>query len=226
MSGDPKQPKVSESPLPQQEGPREDRSNTSYSNSSAYVPTLGIGAVCLFISLIALVVFNQSAPTKSAQPTIEALQKEIDAYEPPNSWRYRRQADKLRGGFTDLACKRSEQKVILEPPYEPIYAEICLRINPDKTKDIYVNLLGDGQIVCYGLDGCKVPVKIGSSAAPKVYLGLEPSDGSTGILFVTPSSKLFDALKRGTISVFEIEFYQAGLQQLEFNTASIEPGRL
>ncbi len=217
--------------------PPEDRqasspSDSSQSHSDFKALTVAI-AVSAFISFMFFVsYFVQGGGAENASkgeakaPTLEELQKQIENYEPVNEWSYSRYPDKVRGGFTDKACKRSKEKVYLEWPYEPVYALICLRVNPNKSKDVYVELIGDGQILCNSYDGCRLPVRLGDLGKPKFYSGVGPSDGSSNIVFLTPSGKLFETLQNGTKAIVEIEFYQAGRQQIEFDTTGLESGRL
>lgn len=205
----------------------EDRNDPpkNLSTGNALLAALAIGTLVTWVYVIGTVIFKSPADLQVKTSPSASSQSGIGD-EPISAWSYSRYPDKVRGGFTDKACKRSKEKVYLEWPYEPVYAVICLRVNSNKSKDVYVELMGNGQIMCNSYDGCRLPVRLGDLGKPKFYSGVGPSDGSSNIVFLTPSGKLFDNLKNGTKAIVEIEFYQAGRQQIEFDTTGLESGRL
>ena len=80
-------------------------------------------------------------------------------------WSYSEEADALHDVKTKFACTTSTNEVQLSFPYHNVTANLSIRKGPRHGLDAYVQLNGDGQILC-DIDSCTVHVRIEGSDSP------------------------------------------------------------
>lgn len=194
------------------------------------------GAAALVVILLGTMAYcsSQSAPEPGpdADPGPTAIQQEIAAsvaatpmkpVEPANltQWSYRDSVDPMSDRMTRFACVTSQNEVRLYPPYSDVKAELCIRQSPRYGLDAYVQLLGDGQIICRSYDSCTVKVRFGEGAQQS-FSATDAADGSSDIIFITNASRFVTGAKAADVTRVQMTLYQAGDQVVEFNTKGLE----
>ena len=119
-----------------------------------------------------------------------------------------------------IACTTSTDTVRLGWPYGSQTANLCIRKGPKFGLDAYVALSGDGQIMC-SLWNCTVHVRFDKRPA-QGFPATRASDGSSNIIFLNRTQRLIDELKKSSVTHVELEFFQAGVQVLTFDTAQLQ----
>lgn len=158
-----------------------------------------------------------------ADPEWEAT-KNLGAAEPvaaPSPWSYEEQASAMDNAKTKIACTSSTNQVSLDFPYKNTGASLCIRKSPKSGLDAFVALDGEGQILCRTYEGCSVRVRFDTRPA-RAFPAVDAADHSTNIVFIKSVPKLITELKKSSKAVVELEFYQNGVQSLEFNTEQFE----
>lgn len=194
------------------------------------------GVAALVVILLGTMAYcsSQSAPEPApdARPGPTAIQQEIAAsvattpmksLEPANltQWSYRDSLDPMTDRMTRFACVTSQNEVRLYPPYGDVKAELCIRQSPRYGLDAYVQLLGDGQIICRSYDSCTVKVRFGEGAQQS-FSATDAADGSSNITFITNASRFVAGAKTADVTRVQMTFYEAGDQVVEFNTKGLE----
>ncbi len=80
--------------------------------------------------------------------------------------------------------------------------------------------ISKGQFNC-GSDDCVVHIKFDDGKI-QVFSASEPSDGSTGVLFIQPYGRFLNALKRSKHVKIEAEYFKEGLQTLFFDIPTLD----
>ena len=84
-----------------------------------------------------------------------------------------------------------------------------------------VRLENEGQFLCYSFDACTVRVRFDDGDVSG-FSAVGPSDNSTNSIFMQNDERFLHGLKASSRVIVEAEFYQAGNQQMTFNTAGLE----
>ena len=196
--------------------------------NNAIVFILVISAVVVFVALIPALFSKSSTKTNQPTPPENALVADAEATaaapEPPapvTAWRYSASTDPMTDKTTYSACVESSDNVQLGWPYGPVSAELCLRNSPRFGKDVYVHLLGDGQMLCRSYEECTVRIRF-DKASPQSFSALGPSDGSTNMVFLQNISRAVEGLKNASRTIVQAEFYQAGVQEMTFDTSGLD----
>lgn len=195
-----------------------------------FMGCLGVGAAILVV--VAILAAIGSASNKSAVDANTDVgtivpapsDRTADVSEVVSSsgpWRYSSEIDPLTDGATRLACVTSRNTVSLDFPYGNRSVELCLRDSPQFGRDAFIRLQGSGQFLCDLFDGCTLQVRFDEAPASG-FTAVEPSDSSTNILFIQNRSRLENGLKGATRTIIQAEFYQAGVQPIEFPTEGFE----
>lgn len=156
----------------------------------------------------------------SAPTTLDAPAAPETPSEPSSPWAYSNLADAMHEQKTKTGCTTSTNKVDLDWPYSDVTADLCIRKGPRFGLDAYVQLNGDGQILCK-IWTCTVRIRFDKGAA-RAFTAVGAADHSSNIIFIKGVPKLVQALKKSEKTVIEIELYQAGVQALEFPTRQFE----
>ncbi len=137
------------------------------------------------------------------------------------SWRYNETPDPMYNDKIVLACVRSTDDVQLTFPNHSVPAELCLRKTLRFGLDAYVQLQGEGQILC-DIEGCSVRAKFDEGRI-RSFPASGAADHSTNIIFInrTHAQSFLSALKKSSFAIVEISLYKNGAQELTFNTANL-----
>lgn len=137
------------------------------------------------------------------------------------AWDYHSQADPMSDRRTEFACVRSTNQVRLGFPYGSPHGRLCLRNSPQHGRDAYVELEGNGQILCYSYRNCSIQVRFDDEQA-RNFTAIGASDNSTNIVFIRGRDRLERALRTADRTAIQLEFYQAGNQAFIFPTAGFD----
>lgn len=138
-----------------------------------------------------------------------------------SSWRYNEIPDPLYSAKIAIACVRSTNDVQLTFANHTVPAELCLRRARQFGLDAYVQLQGNGDILC-GIEGCSVHARFDKGRI-RSFPASGAADHSTNIVFInrTHAKSFLAALKKSSFTIVEISLYKNGEQELAFNTANL-----
>ncbi|HEY3778616.1 MAG TPA: hypothetical protein VGL35_11220 [Rhizomicrobium sp.] len=138
---------------------------------------------------------------------------------PVRKWTYRDQSDELRGITWHFATLESDNTLNFSFPYGESTGSIVLRRH-GKSVDVMLQMTG-GQFVCNSFNDDTVTVKFDNG--PIRHFGCaESADGDTKTIFLMRTSRFIKGLKGSSRVRIEVDFFQAGLQQLTFNTTGLK----
>ncbi|PZT99865.1 MAG: hypothetical protein DI624_04115 [Brevundimonas sp.] len=188
------------------------------------------GVFAMIVLLFGLVAYCNSLSHESAAPAtsgytpaetayMEKRVAEISASGP--AWSYRDDTDPMTDRKTRFACVTSTNEVRLNRPYDDVKAELCIRQSPRYGLDAYVQLLGEGQIICRSYDNCTVKVRFGDGAQQS-FSAADAADGSSNVTFISNASRFVTGVKTADVTRIQMTFYEAGDQVIEFNTKGLE----
>ncbi|TWP30528.1 hypothetical protein ETU08_01850 [Apibacter muscae] len=144
----------------------------------------------------------------------EEAKKQIDSL---NSWLYEDEVDKM-GDSIYYAQLKSAENLNLDFPYENSYASLNIRNKQGKNDVIFS--VTEGQIKGYVYDGGTARIRFDNEKPFNIgYVG--SSDGSSEVIFLQTPNKIIDKLKKSKRMVIEVEFYNNGNKQIEFNTEGL-----
>ena len=160
-----------------------------------------------------------------AENAMDAVAAEIDArygHQPPGSpWTYRSTEDKVRGGTSYFAETSSTNSVNLDFPYGGgSTVDMTVRKTPAWGLDVYFTL-SSGQLICNSYRDCHATVRFDQGPAQRFNLN-EPSDHSNNVVFVSADHSFLAKLKKAKKLVVELEIYEGGRPQFEFNVAGLQ----
>jgi hypothetical protein len=135
------------------------------------------------------------------------------------SWQYQEVFDKMRRQTTYMASIDSLNKLNRRFPYNGgVTGTLILRESPKFGYDILLSV-AKGQFRC-SFGGCTVSMKFDEGKV-KQFSAVGPSDGSANLLFLRPYGRLHERLRKAK-RVIEAEFFQEGLQQLDFDVSGLQ----
>lgn len=159
-----------------------------------------------------------AAPVPTAEELAEAA-RQAEALRTP--WRYVDDRDPMTDRLTRSACTTSSNRAMLDSPYRPVTARLCLRQSPQYGLDAYIALDGDGQILCRSYDGCTLKVRF-DDGVQQSFSGASSADGSSNVVFVSNAQRFVNAVKSAETTRVVLTFYRAGDQVMEFRTEKLE----
>lgn len=136
-------------------------------------------------------------------------------------WIYTDDKDPMTDRMTRIACVTSTNLVQLSSPYDPVPARMCVRSSPRHGLDVYVALMGDGQIICRTYSGCTTKVRFGEQPV-QTFSATDAADGSSNIMFIVNAARMVEGLKGADVTRVELTLYQDGVQPIEFPTKGLE----
>lgn len=188
---------------------------------------VALGVLVLLFVIGSLTSHNTTAPVTSTTTSIATSTETAQSDQvvtPPNApqtpWVYDDSTDEMRGTPIHIACTATTNEVSLDFPYGNQHAYLCVRQHPRFGEDVYVRLENEGQFLCNSYSGCNVRVRFDDGAV-STFSANEASDNSTNVIFITGHSRFIQSLKRSSRVFVEAEFYQAGVQQMSFETSGL-----
>lgn len=166
---------------------------------------------------------QESSNPNGATPYTEAEKAEIatKAEALKTGWAYREDKDPMTDGMTHSACVTSRDRVGLQPPYDPVTADLCIRQSPQHGLDVMVGLNGDGQMLCQSYRSCSVKVRFGDGQQ-QTFSAIGAADNSSNMVFIENARRFVEAVKSAPVTRIQATFYEAGDQVMEFKTADLE----
>jgi hypothetical protein len=135
------------------------------------------------------------------------------------NWQYSEEEDKMTSKKTFFANILSPTKLNFDFPYEGSSASIILR---KKRGELNVILqVSKGQFKGYVNDGQTIKARFDKGVVQS-YSCSEASDNSSNVLFINSANKFLKNLKNYHKLVIEAEFYQEGVQQIEFDISNLK----
>lgn len=133
-----------------------------------------------------------------------------------NTWVYNSTVDKMTSETSYLTYITANDKLHFDFPYNGGSTAIFSIFN--YKKGILAGLRIDkGQFVC---NDCTITVRFDSN--PSIEVKANPTgDGSTTLLALSPDKKFLGQLKKAKKMLIQAEFYQSGVQVMEFNVAGL-----
>lgn len=128
-------------------------------------------------------------------------------------WIYEEREDKMTSKMMYQATLEASHPLELKFPYEGSVAAIGLLYKNNKNAVILA--VSKGQFMA-GADDQSIKVRF-DTAKVETYLCSASSDGNSERLFINSSTKFLNKLKSSSKVVIEVEMYQNGLKQMEFN---------
>jgi hypothetical protein len=229
---------------PAEEAPPQEQSEATPTASSV---ALWIMGAVLVIGLLALLLSSQphgSSPDSTGATVANAAADDtlmgndvtsVDASAPPvpeansmaepaapaDPWSYHSSEDKVRGGQSYFASATSTNSVHLDFPYEGgSTLTMTVRHSPASDADVLL-ILSSGQLLCHSYDGCYATVRFDDKPAERVELS-ESADNSSDTVFVSDAASFIEKLKKAKKAIVELEIYQAGRPQFEFDVHGLK----
>lgn len=137
--------------------------------------------------------------------------------EPTSKWVYSDDTDAMRGTKTFYATRLSDDEQKFDFPYKGGKAQLMLRRRPSDGLNVLVTI--EGQFICHSDD--TVAVKFDSQPIQR-YPCSEPSDGSTGVMFINNTKRFVTNLKTAKTVIIEAPFYQEGRRQMTFDVQGLQ----
>lgn len=199
------------------------------------------GAAIAFIFIIALIAIVGSTSPSTSPPAENAVATALDsagenledmaenalAGSPvtpkpsEGSWSYTESEDKVRGGKSYFASTTSTNEVHLDFPYEGgSTLRMTVRKSPAYGADVLL-ILSSGQLICPSYEGCHGTVRFDTGPAQYVSFSAA-ADNSSDTIFVNGARNFIAKLKRAKRVVIEVEIYQAGRPQFEFDVRGLQ----
>uniref|UniRef100_UPI003F4999A8 hypothetical protein n=1 Tax=Cupriavidus yeoncheonensis TaxID=1462994 RepID=UPI003F4999A8 len=135
-------------------------------------------------------------------------------------WQYDTTQDKMRGITSKFASLESNNLVPLDFPYQPGTKMTILLRRKGNAKEEVILRVDKGQVPCH-FDGCNVSVKFGDGKV-QTFRGDGPESHSSDMIFLSSSSSFIKSLRTGKPLIVEVQFYQSGRKQFEFDTAGLK----
>jgi hypothetical protein len=156
---------------------------------------------------------------EAAEDTPPASAKPAEPPKPTN-WTYSEEVDPMTDKKTEFACTTSINEVTQNFPYHETYAQLCIRSAPRSGLNAYFQLNENGQLLC-DLEGCSLPIRFDGEKARR-FPAVGPSDHSTTTLFINATSSLVAKLKKAKTTIVEIQLFENGTQDIQFDTSGLE----
>lgn len=137
----------------------------------------------------------------------------------PENWQYTTERDEMRGADERIASVRSTNSLHFDFPYGESHGRVSIRQSPRFGFDVFLTI-DNGQFVCHSFTGGRIAAKFDDEPI-RNYACNNAADGSPTILFIGNPRDFLSRLRRARRLVIEVDFYQAGRQQLRFDVAGL-----
>jgi hypothetical protein len=172
------------------------------------------------LALLALGQCGKSSPPVTPSETAKVGATPSTPATPVSPWTYHREVDPLNDRVTSMACVTSKNLVVLQPPYRPVYVDLCIRNRASDGLNAFVQLQGDGQFMCRSYESCTVKIRFDKQPAAN-FSAIGPADNSSNAVFINNASRLLSGVKTAETTLVSATFYQAGTQTIEFPTKGL-----
>jgi hypothetical protein len=137
-----------------------------------------------------------------------------------SGWIYEEKPDKMTSGTSYYAAVRANTLLFFKSPYDGgSIATLVLR-NKSGITNAYVTV-DKGQMLTRSYESSSHRVRFDDRPA-EWYRFSAPSSGSTTLAFIGTSYDFIEKAKKSKKVLIELEFYQEGLMQMEFNISNLK----
>lgn len=187
-----------------------------------------ISLVCFFFyqkSKVAAEKFENSISVSSLDTSLvdsSLIVTEVDTtpVEITGSWIYEEKPDAMTSGTSYYAAVRANELLIFKPPYDGgSLATLVLR-NKSGITNAYLTV-DKGQMLIRSYESSSHRVRFDNHPA-EWYRFSAPSSGSTTLAFIGNSYDFIEKAKKSKKVLIELEFYQDGLREMEFNISDLK----
>jgi len=155
-----------------------------------------------------------SAPPPAASDTPPAAEAA------PANWSYDETFDAMRNKSTYFACVKSDNELEFRFPYDGgVHGTLCFRNSSQFGTDVYLTM-EKGQFTC-SFEGCAVHLKFDGGRILS-FGASEATGGNANVLFIHGYSKLKQLMRNGKHLILEAEFYEDGMEQLQFTISGFD----
>jgi hypothetical protein len=145
---------------------------------------------------------------------IGGLAKKSTPYEPPSSWTFSEDEDKMTSKKIYYAIVDANEQLDLKFPYNGgVTASIMIRRKNGENNAILQ--LSKGQFMT-GVDGEVIEVRFDDGKVER-YDCAGSNDDDSRILFIQSASRFINKLKKAKRTIIQAVLYDNGSQQMEFN---------
>jgi hypothetical protein len=162
---------------------------------------------------------TKSDTTKSTTVTTTTT-KSTTAVDSSKIWTYLADTDKMTSKLTYQASVNSLNKINFDAPYDGGSTASVIIRNKAGKNEVMLSI-DKGQFICDVSDGCAINIRFDNDPAIK-FVGSEPSDGSSTLLFIEAPKKFIADVKKAKKMIVQAEFYQSGLKDMEFNVDGLK----
>ena len=180
-------------------------------NSTKHVISVLTVALFIFLALAS----GDDKKDKSGSSASTAT----DAPKAPDNWTYSSDTDKMTSKVVYYAETPAKDGLKLKFPYEGSTGYLSL-VNRSGKPNVVIGVSKGQILAANAIDGGHILVRFDEDPAEK-YSVVGASDGSTETVFINNEDKFLKRLKTSKKLLVEIEFYDNGSQQMEFNTSNL-----
>ncbi len=138
---------------------------------------------------------------------------------PETAWTYSESKDEMRGSTSKAANLSSTNTLQLSAPYGATNPVLTVRKDPKFGFNIFIS--SDGQPLCRSYNDDTLSVKFDNGPI-REWSCSEAADGSPGIVFFDREQSFLAAIKKAKKMVVEVNYYDAGRQQITFPVAGLK----
>lgn len=140
--------------------------------------------------------------------------------ETPNNWIYEQKLDKMTSDTTYYAEVMAKELLNFKSPYDGGSVATLVLRNRSGINNAYVTV-DKGQMLTRSYESSSHRIRFDEHPATW-YSFSAPSSGSTTLAFIGTSYDFIDKAKKSKKVLIELEFYQEGLRQMEFNITNLK----
>jgi len=173
----------------------------------------------IFFSYISNRMSGSSAPvtkTNTPDPTVVDHSLAYKTPDPSSDWSLHDSLDPMTGSTQKSMHLVSRNSLSLDFPYQgENKARLTVRQHPRHGLDVIFRV-EKGQMLCNS-SRCSVLVRFDDNK-PIIFSGTESSDNSSRLIFINDTKRFIDQAKKATQILIQVDFFQNGVQMLEFES--------
>lgn len=175
--------------------------------------------------LMSLTFVSCAPPPTDEDMTTLAAEAAADAAAPATAdgagvdgWQYEERVDEMRDATTKTAVLTASDPINLDFPYGQSYPRLIVRQDAKYGFDII--LQANGQFLCRSYQGDTLSVKFDDGPI-QTWPCNEADAGTSDIVFFNREQSFLSQLRGSRRLIVEAEMYNAGRQQMKFDTAGL-----
>ncbi|MCW3125507.1 MAG: hypothetical protein JWO03_1165 [Bacteroidetes bacterium] len=173
---------------------------------------LSVLAIAFFVIIALASGDDKKTSSSSGSASAEDVKK------PAENWSYESDTDKMTSKVVYYGSTDAKEPVKLKFPYEG--SEASLVIARKNNQSLAYFKVTKGQILAANpVNGGEIKVRFDSDQ-PETYQVSGPSDMSSETVFINSADRFITRLKKSKTLLVEVEFFDNGTRQVEFNTSN------